>query len=223
MEVMKTRKEICSLLLGILGVALSLWGLHMFNQTVLMKLPISIRMISMIVTHWAIMVVPVILILAGKEKLTAYGIHKEKLGTQIIVGVLVGVFLSFLFTVIPILLGLGDMVGEKTELYLWKVAFDFLYCIVGVSLSEEFVFRGFIYEQIKRITKKTSCAVIVSSLLFGLAHILSGNLIQVMLLSGLGILFCICRLKIRNCTLISLVFAHGIYDALINLWGSVLL
>ncbi len=219
---MNIRKEICSLLLCILGTVLSLLGLNAFNQTILMKLPMGIRMISMIVIHWGIMVVPVLLIFEGKEKFTAYGIHKDKLGTQIIVGVLVGVCLSFLLTAIPILLGLGDMVGEKTELHLWKVAFNFMYCIAGISLGEEFVFRGFVYEKIKRITKKTSCAVILSSLLFGLAHILSGNPIQVIMTAGLGVLFCVCRLKIRNCTLVSLVFAHGIYDALISLWVSVL-
>ena len=92
---MNIRKEIWSLLLCILGTVLSLLGLNVFNQTVLMKLPVGIRMIGMIVIHWGIMVVPVLLIFARKEKLTDYGIHKNKLGTQIIVGVLVGVSLSF--------------------------------------------------------------------------------------------------------------------------------
>ena len=222
MEGTKKRKEICSFLIGFLGVILTIWGLSAFNRNVLMNLPISFRMVSMIVTHWAIMVVPIILILAEKEKLAAYGLHKEKLGMQILVGIVTGLCLSFLLTVIPILLGLGDMVGEKRELYLWEIIFEFLYCIVGVSLGEEFVFRGFIYEKIMRITNKTSCAVIGSSLLFGLAHIISGNILQVMMTAGLGILFCICRLKIINCTLLSLIIAHGIYDGLISLWVSVL-
>ena len=222
MEVKKKRKEIYSLLIGFGGAILAVWGLCAFNRNILMKLPISLRMVSMIVTHWAIMVVPIILILAEKEKLTAYGIHKEKLEIQILVGIIIGLCMSFMLTVIPILLGLGDMVGEKRELYLWKIIFEFLYCIVGVSLGEEFVFRGFIYEKIMRITNKTSCAVIGSSLLFGLVHIFNGNILQVIMTAGLGILFCICRLKIRNCTLLSLIIAHGIYDALISLWVSVL-
>lgn len=219
---MNRKKEAYSLLLGVLGVFISLLGLIMFNQYVLMTLPLGLRMISMILTHWAIMIVPIILIIAGKEELSAYGIKTDRIGTQISTGVRIGVLMSLVLTVIPIFLGFGGMVGDRKNNYLWQFVFDFVYFIIGVSFEEEFIFRGFIYEKIKRITGKTSLAVIVSSILFGLAHIFGGNVLQVIVTAGIGVIFCCCRLKIKSCTLLSLVFAHGIYDALITVWISVL-
>ena len=39
----------------------------------------------------------------------------------------------------------------------------------------------------------------------------------------LGVVLCLCRLKIRHCTLLSLVIAHGVYDALISVFASIFL
>ncbi|HOA32639.1 MAG TPA: CPBP family glutamic-type intramembrane protease, partial [Clostridia bacterium] len=61
-----------------------------------------------------------------------------------------------------------------------------------------------------------------SSLLFGLFHIFNGNIVQVIMTSFLGVLFCLFREKIKGCTLLSLIIAHGSYNAMIVLWVSVL-
>ena len=90
-------------------------------------------------------------------------------------------------------------------------------------MSEEFVFRGFIYEKVKRLSGKEGMAVRVSSILFGFMHLLGGNMVQVFLTAILGVLFCAFRLKIKNCSLVSLIILHGIYDFLITVWSSLLL
>ena len=41
--------------------------------------------------------------------------------------------------------------------------------------------------------------------------------------AGIGALFCLCRIKIKNCSTLSLVIAHGVYDAMITVWANVLL
>lgn len=38
----------------------------------------------------------------------------------------------------------------------------------------------------------------------------------------LGLIFCVFREKIKGCTLLLLITAHGVYDAMIVLWVSIL-
>jgi uncharacterized membrane protein YjjP (DUF1212 family) len=45
--------------------------------------------------------------------------------------------------------------------------------------------------------------------------------IPVSVCAFIGALFCLFRLKIKNCSLLSLIIAHGIYDALIVVWTFV--
>jgi hypothetical protein len=53
--------------------------------------------------------------------------------------------MSLLFTVLPILLGLRDWVGDAPYTKAWQFMYDFIYCLFAVSLSEELVFRGYIF------------------------------------------------------------------------------
>ena len=66
-------------------------------------------------------------------------------------------------------------------------------------------------------------AIIASSMLFGLFHLFSGNIIQMLMTACIGVFFCFCRLKVKNCSTLSLIIAHGVYDALITVLASILL
>ena len=91
-----------------------------------------------------------------------------------------------------------------------------------MALAEEFVFRGYIFHKLLEVKDSRWFAIIVSSILFGLFHIFNGNLIQVIMTSFIGFLYCVLREKIRNCTLLSLVITHGLYDGMIVLWVALL-
>ena len=63
-------------------------------------------------------------------------------------------------------------------------------------------------------------AIIVSSVIFGICHFVGGssfpqNVPQVLLATITGIFYCVLREKIRDFSLVSLIFMHGIYDFLI--------
>ena len=60
--------------------------------------------------------------------------------------------------------------------------------------------------------------VVASSVLFGVFHLLSGNILQLVITGLIGALFCFLRLKLKHCSTLSLVIGHGIYDALITVW-----
>ena len=221
---MSKKKDWICLTVSFLGSMLGLYGVIAFNQYVMMSLPLAGRMVSMIAVYWLAALIPVIAMLVCKDKLSDFGFVKDKIGMQIIVGILIGLAMSAVLTLIPHLLGFGENFDTgKHYKYLWQFIYEFFYCIVAVGLTEEFVFRGLIYSKIKNIAQKEWVAILASSLLFGLFHIFGGNIFQIFTTAFIGVVFCICRLKIKNCSVLSLIIAHGVYDALITVWALLLL
>ncbi|MDE7294352.1 MAG: CPBP family intramembrane metalloprotease [Oscillospiraceae bacterium] len=220
---MKEKGEWRALVIGFLGSIAGAYGVILFNQFVLMRLPLGLRMTSAILTYWLIAAVPIIVAAVQKMRLSDYGFSKNKLGMQILLGLAVGAAMSLMFTLIPHLLGFGEYFSSgKRYQYLWQFVYELFYCVLAVGAVEEFVFRGFIYERIKNIGKNEMTAVIGSSVLFGLFHIFGGNILQMLMTAVLGAFWCVCRLKIKNCTILSLIIAHGFYDWLIVGWTAVL-
>ena len=218
----KVKKSRLQLIIAIIGVFVAVFGVSMFNQHLLMSFSLPLRMILMIVIQWVLFIVPGILMIVNKENLSDIGFSKDKILQQIGIGVLLAVAMSLVLTVVPILLGFKDMVGNITYTQTWKFVYQFVYAILGVALAEELIFRGYIFNKLLEIKNSRWFAIIISSVLFGLFHIFNGNILQVIITAFLGFLFCIFREKIKGCTLISLIVAHGIYDAMIVLWVSIL-
>lgn len=220
---MNRRRDWAEIVIGSLGILLALYGLTMFNQHILMTLSLGVRTIAMILTYWLIATVPVIIMLIRKDNLSDYGFTKEKMFHQILIGILVGIAFSVVFTLIPHLLHFGDWVDNgKRYSQLWQFFYEFLYCIFAVGLVEELIFRGFFYGKIKKISNDT-VAIVLSSVLFGFFHLFSGNIVQMIMTAFLGVVWCLCRKKVKHCSTLSLVIGHGIYDALITVWASVML
>ena len=218
----KSKSSAVQLFIAICGTFVAVFGLFMFNQHLLMSFSLPLRMILMIATQWLLLLVPMILMIVNKEKLSSIGFKKEGIPLQIGIGVLLAVSMSLILTLLPIILGFKDMVGSTSYTEAWKLIYQFIYAIFGVALAEELVFRGYIFRKLLEIKNSKWFAIIISSLLFGLFHIFNGNIIQVFITAFLGFLFCIFREKIKGCTLVSLIIAHGVYDAMIILWVSIL-
>lgn len=217
------KKELVSLIIGYLGAFFGVYGVISFNQFVLMSLPLGLRMVCMMVTYWLIALVPVIIMIVSKDKIADYW-NTDKVGYQILTGVLIGTAMSLVLTLVPHLAGFGAYVDNgKRYIYLWQFVYEFFYCIVAIGFVEELVFRGFVYNRIKKISQNEIAAVIGSSVLFGVFHLFGGNIVQMIMTAFIGAFFCLCRLKIKNCSVLSLIIAHGIYDALIAVWASILL
>lgn len=218
----KTKSTVLQLVTSVAGVVIITLGVIMFNNVMLLTLPVGIRMVLMVVTQWILFFVPGILMLINKESLRGFGFTKKELLRQIVIGVLIAGSMSVLLTVIPILLGFKDMVGSTNYTQFWQFAYQFLYAILGVALAEELIFRGYLFYKLLEVKKSRWFAIIFSSILFGLFHIFSGNPVQMFMTALLGFSYCMCREKIKNCTILSLILAHGIYDALIVLWVGIL-
>lgn len=218
------KKNILALIFGYLGSILGLLGLWLFNRYVLMTLALNTRMVAAIVTYWVIAFVPLVIMIFSEDKLTDYGFRKEKIHYQILTGILLGLLMSVVFTLLPHLLGYGRYVNAgKNYLHLWQFVYEFIYCILAIGLVEEFVFRGFLYHKAESILGNEIITIIVTSVLFGLFHFIYGNILQLFATSIIGVIFCVFKNKIKYCTTLSLIITHGIYDALITIWNYLLL
>jgi membrane protease YdiL (CAAX protease family) len=194
----------------------------MFNQYLLMTFPLAIRAVLMIVMQWLLLIIPVTFTIKSGETLSDIGFTKEKSPSQILIGIVLSAIMSLVLTVIPILLGFKELIGSASYTKAWQFAYDFAYKTLGIALVEEIIFRGYIFKKLIDLKNSKWFAIIVSSVLFGLFHIFKGNIIQVVMTTLIGILLCLFREKIKNCSLLSLIIAHGFYDALIILWVAIL-
>ena len=218
------KKEIISLILIFLGAIAGLFGVAGFSRYVMMSLPLVARIFVIPLMYWLIALIPLIVIRIGRERLSDFGFTKEKLPSQILMGFLIGGGMSLILTLIPHLAGFGDFVdsGNRYKVW-WQFVFEFVYCIFAVGFVEELIFRGFLFEKLRRIFGSAIPALIASSVLFGLFHILTGDVGQMIITAFIGAWFGFCRMKFRNCSLLSLIIAHGFYDFMITVWVSVFL
>lgn len=219
---MSKKKELIGLIIGFAGSIAGLLGILWINTNILGQLSVGGYMAVTIASRILLMLIPIVVMIVSKDKLSDYGFSKEKVWLQILLGILLGIASSLIFTLVPHLAGYGEYVqnGHRYNV-LWAFIYEFVYFIIGVGLSEEFVFRGFIYEKLRRISNRDSIAVIVSSLMFGSIHLFGGNMLQMIITSFIGVTYCFLRLKIKHCTTLSLIILHGIYDAMITVWASV--
>ena len=120
MKVKERNKIIIQMVIAIIGVVGGLLGVNAFYQYVLMSLPLVVRMVLMIVTYLPIALVPFCIVIFNKEKWSDYGFSKEKIGYQLLIGLAIALCMSFVFTVIPHLIGKSDWVNNQhIYIYAW--------------------------------------------------------------------------------------------------------
>ena len=216
---MTERKQaLGQLIISITGIFITLYGVILFNQHLLMTFTLETRMVLMILSQWILFLVPGILMWRNRERIDDFGFRRNNIFQQIVTGIVLALIMSLVLTVIPILLGFEEMVSSTQYTKLWQFLYEFGYTIIGVALVEELIFRGYIFHKLLQLKDNKVFAILVSSGLFGLFHIFNGNLIQVLLTTIIGIIYCTLREKIPSCTTLSLIVLHGVYDALITVW-----
>lgn len=219
---MKLKENICKVAASILLEFCVLLAMILIQQNILISFPLLPRAILMIAIQWLLLVVPFAFVIKGNEKLSDYGFSKKKLLSQIITGVVIALAMSFVLTVLPIMAGFKEQVGSTSYTEPWQFCYQFAYMILGVALAEEFFYRGFLFQRLLGIRRSKWFAMLLSSAVFGLSHIFGGNMLQVVTTSLFGFLLCLCRDRVKNCTTVSLVIAHGVHNALITVFVAIL-
>lgn len=159
-----------------------------------------------------------------KESMKSLGLYTSHLKKQVLIGGVIFLALS-LVTIVPLLMGVNknEVLNLKPN-SLFALVFFIFYDIFLVGFGEELIFRGYFLERINKVLGSKIGAVIISSILFGVYHYPNNhNIPQVISATIVGVIFAVCKLKIKKCGLISLALAHGLNDAFIIFLGCFLL
>lgn len=133
---------------------------------------------------------------------------------QYLIGAAIALVLSALIAVIPALCG-GSLVGNHEDFSWFVLIHDFLFYLLIIGPVEELVFRVYLQDTfVSFFEKRKWMGVVTASFLFGLWHIINGNIMQVLFTFGIGLVFGFAKYKIKDCKYPGLAFGHGLYDFL---------
>lgn len=176
-----------------------------------------------IAIFYSMVIVPLAVLLHQKEPLSNYGLTAGQLPRQILIGIVIGLCMSIVLALLPMLLGLKQLVYTGSGFHhAGDALLRLVYFIAVVGLVEEFLFRGYVLHKLEAICLSDGAPILISSLLFGLFHLKGFNFSQVLTTALIGTFFCICQKRIPACSLLSLAIAHGLHDWLIRFWATVL-
>lgn len=202
------RGKIKNIIFTVLLFLLQMYIIGILNQLAF-SIMIGIELITVyIMLQWTVLITIYLLLRRENGKIDSLGIQKEKVGLQVVIGCLMGIGLLCVYYIVP------DLI-RQTPVFLNNFHIDIgygIYYIFGIAVSEETLFRGYLYNKIKELFDSEWLSIILSAVIFGLFHMLNGNIYQVVLATSFGIILCILRYK--KCTLLSLIIAHGIYGAI---------
>lgn len=152
-------------------------------------------------------------------------ISQKHIGKQILIGLCIFAAIFLITVIIPMLMGMNkrDVLSFKSP-SVQILIFYIFYDIFCVGLIEELAFRGYFYAKLESMTSKPWIPMLLSSIMFGFFHFPSTlNFLNVLVTTVIGLVYGICRWKIKNCTLLSLTIAHGLQDAAIVTFSFFLL
>lgn len=145
------------------------------------------------------------------------GFVRERPARQLGAGILLAAVLLLLIVGVPALAGadVGGIVGAGRNV-LWFA----LVSAVTVGIAEELMFRGYLLGRLRIALGSRAGAIIVSSALFGLLHLVGGDIAQVLVTTAIGALLATARVFWRPCSLATVIVAHILYDAGLALIGA---
>ena len=133
---------------------------------------------------------------------------------QYLIGITIALTLSVVIAIIPALCGLS-LVGNHADFSWFVIIYDFLFYLLIVGPVEEFMFRVYLQDAFVSFFERHKwMGVVIASFLFGLWHIINGNIIQVVFTFGIGLVFGFSKYKCKDCGYIGVSLGHGLYDFL---------
>jgi len=196
----------------------------LFNMHVTWRLPFAAQLVLLVVTCWLVLIPTVLFMRRDKTTARDIGFAKDKVPQQVLVGAGLGIATSGAVIFVPHLIGFSGFFFDYSAegMQPWHAAFGFARHMLGVAVAEEIAFRGYLFKKLLDVKNSRRFATAVSSAVFGLFHVFHFSLQQIIFATLLGIMWCVFRLKIRHCSLLALIFAHGIHNSLLPVFVAVL-
>lgn len=214
---MSKRKHWFSLIFGMGWVFLCLILVTFALRNLPSSFPSPLRLTLKILAYWLIVAVPLVSSIKNRDRFW----ESKTLLLQLAWGLVIGGGISLLLTLVPHLLGWGQYVGGSKHSTPKELVLLAVFYLAAVGTVEEFIFRGFLVKRLEKFITSQWAVIGISSLLFGLSHIMSGDVLQILITSLIGAFYCLCQRKLPHCSLLSLVIAHALYDWLIDLWATI--
>lgn len=188
----------------IVGLTFSLWGIAPIGIYA-----VRLCLILLVTAAYAVVAVVAMKLTAQESRLKP---TKHRLWLQILIGFAIAAVLCLLFGIVSILCG-TSIIGSHREPSAGYLAISAVQDILFVGVGEEIAFRGYVQNQFEIWLKKSKwLSPLIAAALFGLWHIINGSLIQVLFTTIIGCVFGYCKYFIKDCTLLSVIIAHGLYD-----------
>ncbi len=180
------------------------------------NLPLIVVQIMRFILPFSVLVLPWVYMRQNQESFLDYFKLKGNQKKEIIIGLLCGLSTYIIFGGLFTFIGQNKFPNVSPDINWLKMIYGLFYYIFSIALTEEILFRGFIFNTFLKIRHSRGLAIAGSSILFGLYHISHGSLIQVIVTGLMGFIYCMFREKIKGCTLLSLIIAHGFHNWLID-------
>ena len=133
---------------------------------------------------------------------------------QYLIGAAIALALSVVIAIIPALCSFS-VVGNHADFSWFVIIYDFLFYLLIIGPVEEFVFRVYLQDAfVSFFHTHKWIGVVIASFLFGLWHIINGNVVQVFFTFGIGLVFGFAKYKLKDCGYVGVSFGHGLYDFL---------
>ena len=205
------RKNIITVVITYVLVLLALQFVSLVNN-IAENAPIALRLILFIVAWWPMLAPVIFFMQRDKETAKDIGFSKDNMLLQVLTGALVAGGSLTIFIVLPALFGINmSYVGNLDIL---AILYQFAYMMLAVALVEEIIFRGYLFKKLFDISGSKWFAILVSSASFGLFHIFNWNPWQILITTAIGLYWCVCRDRIKHCTLLSLIIAHALHNTI---------
>ena len=219
-ELNKKRKNILFVVSAVFLHVLSMYLVVFLQSVACSRCSELMYTLIKFILRWFYLLVPICFMKIEHITLNDIGITRNKLPVQVIWGLLIGSIEAIVVVGLTVLLGFKEQLGQPLYENGWLYIIYFFYTIFAVGLFEEIFFRGYIYKKLSDIKEKKWFAITISSLIFGMCHFVGGssfvqNIPQVLVATIVGLFYCVLREKIKDFSLVSLIFMHGIYDFLI--------
>jgi len=188
------------------------YGINWFNYNIASRLSGGFRLISIIIVWWPLLIPTIVFMLRDKENAKDIGLTKEKLPWQLLNGLFVAIGALAIFVILPAFFGV--QMTHVGSLDIWSIPYQLAYMLLAVATIEEVIFRGHLFKKLLGIKESRWFAITMSSVIFGLFHIYNWNIFQIIFAALIGFYFCVCREKIKQCTLLSLIIGHAVYNTI---------
>lgn len=173
------------------------------------------------ITKWlqALLVVALAVYFASRHRISAaaFGVRMDRYGTQVGWGLVAFAFtyvylLGTGLVILPFLEHLADDISSRTEMFKHlphKSVLATLMLLVPVALNEEVLFRGLLLPYLRRVTGVWWAAVLISSGIFGVLHLMQG-VVGALQITGVSIIWSIFFIRTRSLT--TVIVAHVLFD-----------